>query len=713
MTTGPYVIGVDTGGTFTDTVVVGADGAATIGKQLSTPPEFVSGVEASVAAAAGALGLSLNALLSDTKQFLHGTTIVVNALVTGRGARIGLITTRGFADTVFIARTTSRSTGLRSDQLHRYAHLARPKPTIPTSKSLVAEVVERVDRDGKVLVPLDEGSVRQAVSKLLENGAEAIAICLLWSFRYPGHEERIADICREMAPDLPVTVSSELVRQIGEYERTTTTGFNAAMAGVAADYVDRLSARLAANGLKQSPLIMQGNGGVASVRKIRQAPVNLVGSGPAGGVLGSRALANKLGIKNVICTDVGGTTFDVGLIVDGELELTPTTTLHQHRLFLPLVDVVSIGAGGGSLARAETVGDSVRLRVGPESAYSVPGPVCYGRGGTIPTVTDADLILGMIDPEFFLGGQIKLDVAAAREAVRIHVAEPLGMSIDEAAAGIVEIADSHMADLMRQVTVQRGHDPRMFTAFLFGGGGPLHGTAYAAKLGVKSMVVPGGALASVFSAWGIASADINHAFQQSVAMVVPGDPKVLNETFATLQKTAVDQLDADGVGRKDQVLQRRVDMRYRGQTNEVTVSIGAEDLDDATLADLVERFGLEYQRLYGAGTGLRAAGIEITAARVQALGMLSRPELKSSIAGAGPGKDAAHPPIYSHRSVYWPELRQRTDTPVYRQESLAVGSTIEGPAIIELPTTTATIRPGQTLTVDAMSNFFITNIDQN
>ncbi|MBB6123061.1 hydantoinase/oxoprolinase family protein [Sphingobium subterraneum] len=708
MTTGPYTIGVDTGGTFTDTVVVDAEGVVTIGKQLSTPPEFVGGVEASVAAAADALGLSLDSLLEDTKQFLHGTTIVVNALVTGRGAKIGLIATRGFGDTVFIARTTSRSAGLRSDQLHRYAHLSRPKPTIPVSKSLVREVIERVDRDGRVLMPLDEASVRDAIKEMLDEGAEAIAVCLLWSFRHPAHEERVAAIAREIAPDVPVTISSELVRQIGEYERTTTTGYNAAMSGIAADYVDRLSSRLAGNGLKQPPLIMQGNGGVASVAKIRQAPVNLVGSGPAGGVLASRALAAKLGIENVICTDVGGTTFDVGLIVDGDLELTPTTTLHQHRLFLPLVDVVSIGAGGGSLARAEIVGGTGRLRVGPESAYSVPGPVCYGRGGTIPTVTDADLILGMLDPEFFLGGQIKLDVEAAREAIRIHVADPLGMSIDEAASGIVEIADSHMADLMRQVTVQRGHDPRKFTAFLFGGGGPLHGSAYAAKLGVRNMVVPGGALASVFSAWGIASADINHSFQQSVAMTVPGDPAILNETFEALERAAQEQLSSDGVSKSEQVLQRRVDMRYTMQTNEVTVSLNSDVVNDATLADLAERFSVEYQRLYGKGTGFKDAGIEITACRVQALGMLSRPELKSSISGRGSSSAASQPPVYRERSVYWPELHARVSTPVYRQESLEVGSTITGPAIIELPTTTATVRHGQTLVVDEMSNYFIT-----
>jgi N-methylhydantoinase A len=706
MSGAPYTIGVDTGGTFTDTVVVDARGNVTIGKQLSTPPEFVDGVENSVTAAAQALGIPLESLLADTQNFMHGTTIVVNALVTGRGARIGLITTRGFRDTVFIARTASRTSGRSNRELHRFAHLKKPEPTIPVSKDLVREVVERVDSRGNVLVELDEDSVRSAVVELIDRGAEAIAVCLLWSCVRPDHERRVAEICAELAPGVPVTISVDVARQMGEYERTTTAGFNAAMSSIAADYVDRLSRRLAGKGLARPPWIMQGNGGVASVAKIRQTPVGLVGSGPAGGVLGARTLAARLGIENVICTDVGGTTFDVGLVVRGELELTPTTILHQHRLHLPLVDTVSIGAGGGSLAKAERVGDSVRLRVGPDSAGAMPGPACYGRGGQLPTVTDADLILGMIDPEYFLGGQIQLDVAAAREAVRVHVAEPLGISIDEAAAGIVEIADSHMSDLMRQVTVQRGHDPREFTAFLYGGGGPLHGTAYAAKLGLRSMVIPGGPLASVFSAWGIASADIRHTFQQSVALTLPGDPDVLIDAFEKLESEAREQLGFDGIDAADQILQRHVAMKYRLQTNEVTISLPHGELDAAGIVDLMDLFDAEYRRLYGEDAGFRDAGIEVTVCRVNAFGLVSQLQL------GFPELVAQEWNPDSVRSVYWPELHERTSTPVYRQENLASGSVIDGPAIIELPTTTVAVRPHQQLEVDDMLNYVITTIDE-
>jgi len=362
---------------------------------------------------------------------------------------------------------------------------------------------------------------------------------------------------------------------------------------------------------------------------------------------------------------------------------------------------VSIGAGGGSLARAEVINGVPRLRVGPESAGARPGPVCYGLGGGLPTVTDADLIVGALDPEFFLGGQITLDVEAAREAIRTHVAAPLEMSVDEAAAGIIEIADNHMADLMRQVTVQRGHDPRIFTAFLYGGGGPLHGTAYSARLGLREMVVPGGPLASVFSAWGIAAADIHHTFQRSLTMVLPGDASALDAAFQALEEEARQRLLDDGIPLSDQLLQRRVEMHYTLQTNELAIPVPLGAVDDAVMDTLIDSFDAEYERLYGRGTGFRDAGIEVTTCRVHAYGTVSRLEIASSSA------DVEWRAASSTRSVYWPEIHRREQTPVYRQDNVPPGAVIEGPAIIELPTTTVAVRPGQALEADDMLNYFI------
>lgn len=698
-----FVVGVDTGGTFTDTVVLDTDGTVTIGKKPSTPPEFVAGVEDSVGEAASILGRERAALLDETDMFLHGTTIVVNAIVTGSGARIGLLTTKGFGDTVFIGRAQSRVGGLTTERIHHFAEAAKPAPLIPTSKRLVREIPERVDYSGAVVAPLDEDAARRAIEELVAEGVDALAVCLLWSFTEPKHERRIRDIAAEVAPDVPVTLSSELVPKMGEYERMTTTGFNAAMSTIAEDYLSRLSASLTSDGLTSAPLIMQGNGGVVPVDQAMRTPVNLIGSGPAGGVLGAKLLADALGMQQVICTDVGGTSFDVGLIVDGEPLITPRAIVNQHSLYLPLVDVVSIGAGGGSIARAETAGETARLRVGPQSAGARPGPVCYGVGGTMPTVTDADLVLGMIDPAYFLGGAMTLDVEAAREAIRVHVAEPLDMSIEQAAAGIVEVADNHMADLMRQVTVERGFDPRDFTAFLYGGGGPLHGTAYAAKLGLKSMVVPGGALASVFSAWGIASADIHHAYEQSHPMAAPLDPTELMEVLGRLEDQAHRQLDEDGVPAGQRVLQRFVEMRYAMQTNEIGIAVPKGDIDERGVEDIVTTFESAYERLYGRGSGFREAGIELTAFRVHAYGRLAKPNLRRHQANG-----ATSPRSVGTRSIYWYEKRERIDTPIYRGADLATGMTVDGPAVVELPTTTVAVRPDQRLAVDETHNYLIT-----
>lgn len=696
-----FVVGVDTGGTFTDTVVIDEDAQVFIGKTPSTPPEFVEGVIASTADAAQAAGRP-EGLLGEVDTFLHGTTIVVNAIVTGRGARIGLLTTRGFGDTIFMARAFSRAAGLSGERLHQFATLAKPQRVIPTSRKLVREIHERVDWKGAVVAELDEDHARRAIAELVDLGVDSLAVCLTWSFRNPAHEQRLAEIAAELAPEVSVTLSSSLVPKIGEYERMATTGFNAAMRPTSENYMGRLTTRLKESGLRADALIMQGNGGAMSIDEAALTPVNLVGSGPAGGLLGAKFLGNAIGVDNIICTDVGGTTFDVGLVVDGEPLITSQAVINQYVLHLPQLDVVSIGAGGGSIARAEVTAAGARLRVGPESAGANPGPVCYGNGGTLPTVTDADLVLGYLDAQYFLGGRMSLDVSAAREAIRTHVAEPLGLDIDEAAAGIQRVADSQMADLIRQVTVERGHDPRDFAAFLYGGGGPLHGTAYAAQLGLRSMIVPGGEIASVFSAWGIASADIHHAVELSRPMAEPFDTAAITSVFADLEQQAHASLEADGVPEGRRVLQRVVEMRYAMQTHELPVAVPNGPLDDTTSEQLIQAFERGYEKLFGRGSGFREAGIEMVTFRVHAYGQLAKPEPK-------PAEVRPHAPsAESERSVYWADRGARVTTPVYRGERLVPGAEFVGPAVVELPTTTVAVHPGQHLAVDAFGNFVIT-----
>ncbi|WP_033291475.1 hydantoinase/oxoprolinase family protein [Amycolatopsis jejuensis] len=695
-----YVIGTDTGGTFTDTVVMDQDGRVTIGKRSSTPPEFVGGVLDSVADAAGKLGID-DRLLSDTDAFLYGTTIVVNAIATGQAANTGIITTQGFASTMFIARAASRTNGLGTESLRRFAERRKPTPLIPRNRRMVKELRERVDWKGQVLAPLDEDQVRATVAELVDAGAESLAVCLLWSFRNDAHEQRVREIAAEVAPGLPVTLSSELAPKMGEYERMTTSAYNAAMAPVASSHLDRLEDRLSAGGLAPDRvLVMQGNGGLDRSVHVTSRPVNLIGSGPAGGVLGAKVLAEAMGLSNVICTDVGGTTFDMGLLVNGKPVLTPTAVVHQHQLYLPIVDVVSIGAGGGSIARVDEVAGL--LSVGPESAGAVPGPVCYGKGGEYPTVTDADLVLGFIDPDFFLGGSMRLDVAGAPRAIEEKVGKPLGLSVEEAAAAIVEIADNHMADTMRQQTVERGHDPRDFTAFLYGGGGPLHGTAYAPKLGITSMVVPGGELASVFSAWGIAGSDVHHTHELSSPMKAPFDTDALAEVFGTLEGRARERFDGDGVAEDARVVERYAELRYATQTNVVVVPVPGGRLDAAAIEGVVDAFEQQYERLYGEGSAFREAGVECINFRVQAYGVRRKPAIARHPLSTGTAQPSAK------RSVYWYELKESRPTPVFTSAGLQPGTRIDGPAVVELTTTTVAVRPGQRLRVDEFANYVIT-----
>ena len=697
-----YFVQTDTGGTFTDTVVIDDNGVVTIGKRASTPPEFVQGVVDSVSDAAQSLGLSLQDVLGDATTFAYGTTIVTNAIATGQAANAGVITTRGFASTMSIARATSRTNGFSTEGLRRFAERRKPAPLVPRTRRMVKEVAERVDYKGEVIAPLDEKSVRDAVRELVDDGVTAVAVCLLWSFRNDAHERRIREIVAEMAPDVPVTLSCELAPKLGEYQRMAATAYNAAMTPVATDHLRRLERTMGEARLGEGRmLVMQGNGGLDRAATVQSLPVNLIGSGPTGGVLGAQELARAMGMDNVICTDVGGTTFDVGLVVDGAPVLTPTTIVHQHELFLPVVDVVSIGAGGGSIARVDPLDG--RLTVGPESAGARPGPVCYQQGGEFPTVTDADVVLGFIDPDRFLGGKMTLDVQAARDAVDKHVAQPLGLGVEEAAASIVEIADHHMADLVRQMTVERGYDPREFSVFLFGGGGPLHGTAYASQLGATSMVVPGGELASVFSAWGIASADIHHTHELSRPVPAPFDRRIVASVFAELEEQAHGRLAGDGVDEGDRRIERFAELRYGTQVHEVTVPVPAGPVSEESMAQVAAAFEERYEQLFGKVGAFAAAGIEWMNFRVQAYGVRRKPGIARRDVAPGASAEPAR-----HRDVYWYEEQGARTTAIYTPEAMVPGAAVDGPAVVELPTTTVAVRPGQHLEVDAFGNYVIT-----
>ncbi|HSM41594.1 MAG TPA: hydantoinase/oxoprolinase family protein, partial [Afifellaceae bacterium] len=478
-----YTLSVDIGGTFTDVVVFSGEGRTAVGKALTTPDDLRRGVLDGLTNAAEALGEPLEQILGEAQRFVHATTQSSNAIFSFSGAKTAVITTRGFGDTLTIMRATGRVAGLSVFERHHYR--MTNKPRLIADERDIFEVSERMDYAGRPVVPLDDESVRALVPKIAEGGYQAVAIAFLFSHKNESHEQRAREILKSELPGLYVSLSSAVAPILGEYERSATALFNAYVGPVIEGYLDDLVGTLQQAGLKRVPLVVQANGGLAT--PAQTVPIFTVESGPAAGVVGSARLADDLGIADVIATDVGGTTFKVAVIEGGKWAYAKETVLNQYQLRLPMIDVVSIGAGGGSIAWI----DNGRLRVGPQSASSHPGPACYGLGGIEPTVTDADVVLGYISAEQFLGGRMKLDPELAEKAIRERIADPLfDGDVTAAAAGIKRVIDAQMADLIRKTTLQRGHDPRRFAMMAYGGSGPVHAASYGNDLGVREIVVP-------------------------------------------------------------------------------------------------------------------------------------------------------------------------------------------------------------------------------
>jgi N-methylhydantoinase A len=687
-----YVIAVDSGGTFADCIVVDGDGRVTAAKSPSTPDDFSKGVINSVARAAERLGLTLDELLAQTTLFSHGTTVATNALLTRGGSRTGLITTRGHEDALIIGRTIQKAAGLSEAETTYLVRLDKADPIVP--RPLIEGVTERVDYKGAVIVPLDEADVRRAVQALAAAGCQAIAVSLLWSFMHPAHELAVRRIIHKLHPGMLVSLSHELAPVIKEYERTATTAINAYLSQATGRYLGALAERLKQGGLRRAPVIMQSSGGVAPVEEAQARAVALLASGPAGGVMGAVALGRALGHKDLITTDVGGTSFDVGLVVDGEPQFSLAPVFAKYHTVLPSIDVSSIGAGGGSIAWLEP-GTNL-LKVGPQSAGAVPGPVCYGAGGSEPTVTDANLVLNRMNPEFFLGGARHLNADLARAAILEKIARPLGLTVEEAALGIVDILDARMADLVRKVSVGRGYDPRDFVLLAFGGAGPLHVGAYARDVGVKQVIIP--AHASEFSAWGIAGSDLVHLRQVSDPQIAPFDPERLNAIYDQLEAEVRGVLRHEGVADDDMTMLRYIDMRYRGQIHEVRVPVPARRLEADDVASVHAVFEETYNRKYGEGAAYRQAGVEARTYQVRGLGRIPKPAwVKTRLGPADAGEAIKEMrPVYFHGGC--------RDTPIYDRARLRAGHSLEGPAIVEAEDTTVLVYPGQRLTIDEFSS---------
>ena len=656
-------IGIDIGGTFTDLVALDeATGAVVDTKALSTPQDLLQGILSCVDQA--------GARLEDCRLAIHGTTIGINALLEGKGARTGLITTEGFRDVLEIGRGNF----LRMyDVLYR-----RPTPLVPRGRRL--EVGERIGARGEVLVALDEEAVRAAARRLGQEGVESIAVSLLFSFRNPEHERRAAEIVAGTLPGVSVSVSPRITLEWREYERASTTVVNAYVRPIMDRYLGAFERGLAGRGFRGQLLITQSNGGAFSVEAAASKPVHTIESGPAAGAIGCASLAQALGADRLISFDMGGTTAKCAIVAGGLVQTTDEYHVDGHPLRIPVIDINEVSAGGGTIAWIDAGG---ALALGPQSAGADPGPVGYGRGGTEPTVTDANVVLGRIAAGRFLGGTMPLDGAAAARAVEERLALPLGLSRESAAAGVVRLADVKMALAVRSITTERGLDPRDYALVAYGGGGPLHAVAIARELGIPRVIVP--PAPSTFSAWGMLATDLRHDLVRTVL-------EPLERTDAAWAEARYREMEAEiaailpPVG--EAVHHRAADLRYLGQEHTVTVEVG----DLGGWGALRERFDAAHRRAYGYAAS--DVEVQLLNLRLAVVYPLPRAPLPSLPRGTG------RTPAFETRRIYSTLLRDALEYRVYPRAALRAGDLIEGPAAIEETGTTTVLEPGDRLEVD-------------
>ncbi len=695
-----YVVATDVGGTCTDTVVLAGDGGIRIGKVLSTPPDFADGVIDSIRAAATGMGLTLEALLADTTLFVHGSTVVDNTLLTAEGARTGLLCTAGFEDTLRVTRGAyGRWAGLPEERVKHPVATSRPPPLVAVD--CVRGVRERVDCAGALVEPLDEAMAERALRYLVdERRVEAVAVSLLWSVANPVHEQRLRSLVERVAPGVYVTLSSEIAPVPGEYERTSTTVINAYAGRVTRAYIESLERLLGAAGYRGPLLVMQGHGGLLPAAEAAVRAVGMIECGPVAGLIGSRYLGEVMGDRDIIAADMGGTTFKVGVIRDGELEYDREPLVNRYHYVAPKIEVVSIGAGGGSIVSLE---EGTRVpRVGPRSAGARPGPVCYAQGGTEPTLTDVMLLAGYMDPQRFLGGSLRLDADGARRAFAAQIAKPLGMSVEEAAFGIFRIAAAQVSDLIHEITVERGLDPRDFVLHAFGGTCGMLAAVFAEELHVRRLVVP--YTASVNCAFGLAAADVVHEHATSANLLLPVPAAEVNALFTPMADAAAARLREEGFGADRIEVQWSAGLRYARQVHEVVTPVrGRLPLDEAGLAQLADDFEALYERRYGKGSAYRGAGIELVQCRVSARGRMPRPALTPVPLGAADAGAAC----IATRDIFVEARGGFAPARIYDFERLAPGNVVAGPAVIHTPVTTIVVQDRQTARVDALRNVVV------
>ncbi|WP_431919587.1 hydantoinase/oxoprolinase family protein [Amycolatopsis tucumanensis] len=685
-----FRIGCDIGGTFTDVAAIDSTGRSYADKSDTTPGDLTIGLLAALDNLAARIGLPLSELLAATTRFVNGTTVVTNAVAELRGATVGLITTQGFGDNLLIARSARNA--------HRDHHKQLNIPQI-VAREHVAEVAERVDRKGRVIVPLAEAEARRAIAGLVAAGVDSIAVSLLWGFANPVHEDLLASIIEAEHPGLFLSVSSRLHPVIREYERTMTTVLNSFTGIRVAEYTARIERELAARGLRVPIAFMQGFGGTVSAAEARERPITLIDSGPAGGVIGARALARRLGIRDIVTADMGGTSFDVSVLRDATPQVTQRVTLGGRFLTaLSKIDVLPIGTGGGSVAWLDARGVP---QVGPRSAGAEPGPICYGKGGTEPTVTDASAVLGLLDPVSFLDGRRALDVDGAREALAREIGKPLGVDAVQAAVAVHRMVVADMGNAVRGVTVERGHDPREFAMVAFGGALGLFAAAIARSVGIRRVVVP--ADAAVFSARGLLSSDDVRTRARS-AMWQGGDASTVVDALRELDAELVAALRAAGYPDDRIEVRWEGEFKFAGQQWELRIPIPRrDDLAEADLTAIQAGFPAKYEEEYGSGTAWVGSPVVLMAVRVTATGRVDPVDL----ARQEPETGAVLRPV-ARRRVHLPDFGE-TDVDVHA--AVPSSAVVPGPALLAHPLTTILLPAGWELRVDSWGNYLLTDTE--
>lgn len=674
-------VATDIGGTFTDLVAVDDQGKTILTKSHTTPPNFEEGV-IKVIQKSGVCP-------QEIKDFIHGTTTIINALTERKGAKTALITTKGFRDVLEIARCN------RPDLFNMV--FAKPRPFIP--RYLRKEVEERVSFDGKIVTPLNEDDIRTAVEYFKKEKVEAIAVCYINSYANDEHEKRMVELIRKLWPEVFVTSSIEVTKEWREYERTSTIALNSYVTPVASSYIDNLDRRLKEAGCHAKEYIMQSNGGTTTFEQAKQTPINMVESGPVAGVYGSAILGKMIGERNIIAFDVGGTTAKCSLIDSGEVKVTTeyrierTESYAGYPIMAPVVDIVEIGNGGGSIAWIDEAGS---LKVGPQSAGAVPGPVAYGIGGTEPTTTDACLVTGRLSAENF---DNQVDMDAVRAAIQEKVGDAFGMDTDEAAMSILRVAEANMYNALKLISVRRGYDPRDFTMVAFGGGGPMHCAYLAKELNIRKVIVP--IAAPVFSAWGMLMTDVRHDYiQTNIRRMNEVSAEELNDMWEGLLSQAQEQFEKEDIPKENIVCNYIADMRYMGQEHTVKVNVPPIPWSEETKEEIIQRFHDTHEHFYT--FRLTDTPTEIVNLHLVAYGRLTKPELAKIPPQEGPVENAKK----EIRKVYFAEDGWM-DTPVYLREKLGRGAVLDGPVIVEEAAASAVAAKGQRITVDDYGNLII------